>query len=253
MVELIEPATWEDIEEVATDNPDVIFGLFGPPGIGKTSEAFELGEALEAPYVGKIQCHDELSPAEIMGTLMPGVENVWIPGAGDLAYREGGLLILDEIDKLSGPCKTYAYGLTDSGPGGTISYVGRIFEQMEGYRVIATMNDDPNNGSLPDALLDRFDAWFFLKEPSERLYNMLDPKLRKYCRRMYKRARDPLAGPDFTFRNFMALQKLVTTLPLDKALLAVCRNNQTLARSMFEALTIGSRQDDDDEATTEEE
>lgn len=247
MVELIKSVTWEQIGEVMQADPEITIGIAGPPGLGKTSFAFEIADLMEKDYVGKVQCHDELSPSEIMGVLVPGERgSEWIPGPGDLAYSQGGLLILDEIDKLSGPCKTYAYGLLDKGPGGTISYLGRTFTQCEGYQVIATMNDDPNSGILPEALLDRFDAWFFVTEPRPQLYAMLDDKLARHCKRMYSRVRDKMVGPDFTFRQFLALQRLVEVLPLDQAILSACRGNQPLARSLYESLTIGHKDDDDD-------
>lgn len=248
MVDLIERVTWTEVEETILANPDLTFGLNGPPGLGKTSFCFALAEALEKQYVGKIQCQDELSPAEMMGVLAPGEKgSVWVPGPVDLAYKFGGLLVLDEIDKLSGPCKTQAYSLLDKGPGGTISYLGRNFEQAEGYQVLATTNEDPNSGILPDALLDRFDAWFLISEPSDRLMELLDDDLQMLCRRGYRRAADPMIGPAFTFRNYISLQQLRQTMRLDKAVLSICRGNQELARTVFEALTIAGDTDDEDE------
>lgn len=255
MAQLIQTPTWKQLAQFLGKNPDAIIGLAGPPGIGKTSFAYSLFKYVKKPYIGKIQFHSELSPAEVMGMHVPKQGGFsWEPGPGDLAYSQGGGLILDEIDQASGPTKTYCYALLDRGPGGTVNYVGRIFSQTPGYQPLATMNGDPTDGSLPDALLDRFDAWYIMQEPTEQLYKLLEPDLRKACRAVYQGERhDPLLGPAFSFRSFMALQKLREVLPLDQSILGACHGNQKLARSFYEAYTLSAAEPDDDEEDEDEE
>jgi hypothetical protein len=254
MTPLIRNATWPEIRQVLQD-PTLQVGLFGPPGVGKTFALFQMGLAPvikhvpmngkgtrkieRTRYVGKIQFHSELAPAEAMGMHVPdGDKFRWESGPADLAYQQGGLLILDEIDQASGPMKTYLLGLLDRGPGGTISYVGRTFEQMPGYQAVATMNDRPDEGTLPEALLDRFDAWFQVTAPSQEQLQLLEPDLRSLCEDAYATAADPLRGPDITFRLLMGVQKLRRSLPIEQAVLGACRNNTVLAGSFLEILAL---------------
>lgn len=254
MPQIIQNPGWDEIAQLMADVPDLVAGFYGPRGVGKTSFAWELAENLDSPYLGKVQFHDDLSPAEIMGMAFPSKSGYkWEDGPGSLAYANGGILLLDEINAASGPCKTYMYSLLDRGPGGTISYVGRTFEQEDGYLPMATMNGDPNSGELPDAVLDRFDVWFQITRPSDRLLDMLEPDLRAHCLKAYieSEEKNPLQGPAFTFRQYMSFQKIRERWPLDKALLAVCRGDQILANSMVETLVILSEEDDDEDEDDE--
>jgi len=265
MSDQIRNASRSEIRDALAD-PSIQIGLYGPPGVGKTFDLFQwanrpaaadptpgtrtskrkgktsnLVAAADASipprYVGKVQFHSEIAPAEVMGMYVPdGDKFKWEAGPGDLAYSKGGLLILDEIDQASGPMKSYLMGLLDRGPGGTISYVGRNFEQASGYQAVATMNDQPDNGVLPEALLDRFDAWFLVDKPSPEQLLVLDYDLRQICEDSYASATDPLKGPPITFRLLMGVQKLRKRMPTDQAILGACKNNSVLARSLSEVL-----------------
>jgi hypothetical protein len=251
MPDLIRNTSWPEIRAVLQD-PTIQVGLFGPPGVGKTFSLFEMADAAvrrtkhhrrravaTARYVGKVQFHSEMSPAEVMGMHVPdGDAFRWESGPADLAYSQGGLLILDEIDQASGPMKTYLMGLLDRGPGGTISYVGRVFAQDPGYQAVATMNDWPDQGALPEALLDRFDAWFLVTRPSEEQLLVLDADLRDICEDAYETAVDPIKGPDITFRLLVGLQKMRRYLPIEQAVLGACYNNKVLAGSLLEVLAL---------------
>lgn len=243
--ELILNPSWREMAILMKDS-SITLGLAGPPGIGKTSFGFEIAKFLKKP-VFKIQFHNEMSPSEVMGMHVPGEGRfMWEPGPGDRAYSEGGLLLLDEINEASGPTKTYCYALLDRGPGGTVSYVGRKFEQKKGYQPFATMNGDPMDGSLPDALLDRFDAWFIVTKPSDNLIKMLELDLQDVCRALYDSAADPMVGPSFTFRMLMAMQKLRKVLNIEQAVLGACKGNQKLAAAFMEQYVLAG--DDIEEA-----
>lgn len=241
MADMIENASREQIRAALAD-PYIQVGLYGPPGVGKTYDLFKWANVTPSKtkrYVGKVQFHSEIAPAEVMGMYVPdGDKFRWEPGPGDLAYSKGGLLILDEIDQASGPMKSYLMGMLDRGPGGTISYVGRTFEQAPGYQAVATMNDKPDDGVLPEALLDRFDAWFMVTQPGEEQLQVLDYDLRQICTDSYETAKDPLKGPAITFRLLMGFQKLRKIMPLEQAALGACKNNSKLARSIIEALQL---------------
>lgn len=262
MADQIRNASRPEIRAALAD-PSLQIGLFGPPGVGKTYDLFnwatlrpvtgkpktaairgkkgtdpEMDYTTEPErYVGKVQFHSEIAPAEVMGMYVPdGDKFRWEAGPGDLAYARGGLLILDEVDQASGPMKSYLMGLLDRGPGGTISYVGRDFRQAPGYQAVATMNDQPDNGVLPEALLDRFDAWFLVASPSEEQLLVLDEDLREICEDSYATAKDPLRGPVITFRLLSGFQRLRKVMPVEQAALGACKNNSKLARSIIDVL-----------------
>lgn len=267
MVELIANATWEQIEE-CLDDPDIQLGLFGPPGIGKTSACARSADRRTKGW-HKIQFHSEYSPSEAIGFYAPGVDEeskqqkfIWVPGPADLAYRKGEMLILDEIVEASGPMKTYMYGLLDRGPGGDISYVGRKFRQRKGYQAVATMNEVPTEGALPPALLDRFDAWFQVLHPHPMLLDMLEPDLREMCVAAYMASAepptkpgeiwDPMRGPDITFRILLAFQKLRQKLPLPIAAKAACYGDDAVAYTFLEILSLSIDAEDDEEPDSDE-
>lgn len=252
-VELIENPSWKIVDRALADTTLQV-GLAGPPGVGKTYRAFLAGKRLKQKRIEKLQFHAEYSPAEAMGMYVPaGTKFAWEPGPVDLCYREGGLLILDEIAEASGPMKTYLLGLLDRGPGGTISYVGRTFRQAAGYHVIATMNGYPDQGYLPEALLDRFDAWFLMYTPSPEQMALLDPDLRELCAFAYAEASDPMVGPPITFRMFMGYQKMRKILPNQQALLAAVYGNKQLAQNLREIMILDQQNSPDTEAPDEEE
>jgi DNA polymerase III delta prime subunit len=210
----------------------------GPPGVGKTTFCFMMADYLKLP-AWKFQCHAESTPSEAFGMYVPKERSFeWVPGPLDQAYSKGGILILDEIVEASGPVKTALYGALDDGRGGEIAYVGRTFVPHKKYKCFATMNGWPYEGGLPEALLDRFDATFILTQPNEQQLALLDADIRDLCLDSYLGARDPMIGPDITYRMWMGLQKLRGILPIDQAALSAAHGNEQLAGIILEALAL---------------
>lgn len=234
----VKSVTYRTAAKAAAD-PDIrSIMVAGPPGVGKTTFCFLMAEYLKQP-AWKFQCHAESTPSEAFGMYVPkeaGFE--WMPGPLDLAYSKGGILILDEIVEASGPVKTALYGALDDGRGGEISYVGRKFIPGKTYKCFATMNGWPFEGGLPEALLDRFDATFIITQPSEQQLELLDPDLLELCLDSYLGARDPMIGPDLTYRMWRAVQKLRAVLPIDQACLSACHGNEKLAGLVLEAIAL---------------
>lgn len=229
--------------------------LAGPPGVGKTTFAFQVADLLKRPPY-KIQYHAEATPAELFGYYVPDDKSFrWESGPLDLAYTNGGILIHDEIVEASGPCKTFLYGALDNGRGGEITYVGRSFKPDSKMKNIATMNGWPYEGGLPEALLDRFDAVFTVFKPGEKQLSTLDPDLREICEDCYDTAKDPMLGPNITFRMLQSLQTLRRLLPIEQAVLSACKGNTELAGSFLEVLALSGQSDDgltDDEDEDED-
>ena len=219
--------------------------LAGPPGVGKTTFAFQVADLLKQPPY-KVQYHAEATPSELFGMYVPEENSFrWESGPLDLAYTQGGILIHDEIVEASGPCKTFLYGALDNGRGGEIAYVGRSFKPDPKMKNIATMNGWPYEGGLPEALLDRFDAVFIITKPGSKQLATLDPDLREVCEDCYDTAPDPMLGPVITFRMLQSLQTLRLMLPLEQAVLSACKGNQRIAGIFLEALAMRTNDDDD--------
>lgn len=249
--EALKNPSWSDVLKILTD-PSIQVGLAGPPGVGKTSACFWAGTKLKK-NIKKVQFHNEMSPAEVLGMYVPGEKKTkLIKGPAAVAYETGGMLILDEVDQASGPMKTCLYALLDRGPGGNIDWLGHRFAQEPGYQPVATMNGWPRDGSLPEPVLDRFDCWLIITRPSEQQLKLLDPDLRELCRRSYEAAKDSMQGPDLTFRMFQGLQKLRKRVDIEQAVLAACYGDKTLAHSLLEVLSLQESDDEEEEEEEEE-
>jgi MoxR-like ATPase len=154
---------WTAIEAIISAYPRVL--LYGPPATGKTTAAKRAG----APsVVYGITLTDETPAAVLQGHWIPGETWSWMDGPAMEAFRNGGRLVLDEIDHASGDVLDFLHGLLDDPESAAITLpVGEGAERTvrcnPGFSCVATMNG--NLEDLPDAIRSRFAVAVEVTEP----------------------------------------------------------------------------------------
>ena len=136
--------------------------LYGPPGTGKTQSAVKENVPLNIngdPNVYQITLTEESTSADLMGYFQIGENQqfVWHDGIAIQAWRNGGRLVINEIDHASPDAMTFLHAILDDKSIAGITLNNREKETVrpaEGFQVVATSNADPE--SLPQAVKDRF-------------------------------------------------------------------------------------------------
>jgi hypothetical protein len=136
--------------------------LYGPPGTGKTTAANRVPAGVE---VFNVTLTEEMPSAELRGHFVPkGGEFIWNDGPAMQAYRHGGRLVLNEIDRGSSDALVFCYALLDD-PG--ISRItlptGESVYPHEDFSCVATMNGEPED--LPEALNERLFPGLLIDKP----------------------------------------------------------------------------------------
>lgn len=118
-------------------------GLYGETGTGKTELLLYVADRLNEP-VYLVKVHPALMPEDLEGCkdLAPsasGVISKNSPGLAAKAYRNGGLLILDEVDKVNAPLGCALHGLVEGKPW-PIEQFNIVLNQHPMCRVAGTAN-----------------------------------------------------------------------------------------------------------------
>lgn len=162
--------TWIEIDSIVEVSRRVL--LHGIPSTGKTYRAEQM-----AKYA--ITLHEASSADELRGSYIPkGSEFVWNDGICIRAWREGEALVLNEINRASDEVKSFLYVICDNPESAKITLpTGETVKPAKGFRVIATMNGEPDE--LSDALRSRFAVTIEVNEPNPDAINSLPEDLRK--------------------------------------------------------------------------
>jgi MoxR-like ATPase len=177
---------WEMLGKVASYGENVL--LTGAPGFGKSWAARNRGlrpgqETFPYPL-------SEGAPAaELRGHIMPVLRNgvasmEFVDGPWLRAWRTGGRLILDELDKMGPDLEAMLLPVLDNRETASvvIPNTGEIVRPEEGYHCWATMNGPPN--SLPPPVLDRFAIVIEIDKPAPDMFDLIENKaLRKMAQR----------------------------------------------------------------------
>jgi len=138
--------------------------LHGLAGSGKTTTGVSLARGLGVP-IGIVVCTADLPVAEIRGHyVLQGQEFRWKDGPVVARFREGGVLLLDEIDKAAEEVLTFLLAVLDDPSWATLHLpTNEAVRRHAGLRIVATMNGDTD--VLPDPLVARFEAVIRIDRP----------------------------------------------------------------------------------------
>ena len=145
----------------AIGNADRIL-LYGPPGTGKTYAAAtqKIGLNMDGdPNVYQITMTEDTASANLEGFYKPSSDGgfEWHDGIAIQAWRNGGRLVVNEIDHASPDAMTFLHAILDDKDIAQLTLNNDNKETVKpakGFTVIATTNSLPE--SLPMALKDRF-------------------------------------------------------------------------------------------------
>ena len=145
----------------AIGNADRIL-LYGPPGTGKTYAAAtkDIGYNMDGDEnVYQITMTEDTASANLEGFYKPSSDGgfEWHDGIAIQAWRNGGRLVINEIDHASPDAMTFLHAILDDKDIAQLTLNNDNKETVrpaEGFTVIATTNSLPE--SLPMALKDRF-------------------------------------------------------------------------------------------------
>lgn len=196
---------WDCIEKVSSAVGRIL--LHGPPGTGKSRAASVSG--LGRRKLFSITLDGETSVSELRGHYvmsvvdartgkvvglsreawekLPGHERrlmkpqstyLWHDGPAVAAWRTGGRLVVNEVQRANGDVMSFLLGILDDKEVARITLpTGESITPRAGFQVVATSNDPPTH--LPDALADRFDVTVRVDQVHPDALEGLSPEVRE--------------------------------------------------------------------------
>lgn len=182
--------------------------LYGPRGVAKTTTAVDA--AKDGQDIFQTTFTAEAGAAQHLGHYVPqGGEFVWHKGPFQLAWEQGGLLVINEVDHASEDVSNLLHALLDDGLGAYLTLpTGDTIQPAEGFRCIATMNGIPSD--LEPAVLDRFRIRMPIGMPSQAQLDSLPPDVSETCKQLYTKGQSEKT----TFRMLASFVRLRTELGL---------------------------------------
>lgn len=144
---------WEMAKKVLEVGQHLI--LWGGTGLGKTSFAAKEG-LKDGQTIYGLTLTDGMTLGDLFGRFwFKGGDSVWVDGPATKAMREGGRLILNEVESSPPEIMTALHALTDHPAlASVVLPTGEVVAPGVGFQVVMTTNFEPSQ-SLPPALVDR--------------------------------------------------------------------------------------------------
>ena len=156
---------WELVESVLGNSRRVL--LYGPPGTGKTysavktntPKAYSKSAEKEIDNIYQITMTEDTASANLEGFYKPSNTGTfeWHDGIAIQSWKNGGRLVINEIDHASPDAMTFLHAILDDQEIAMLTLNNDTKETVkpaDGFQVVATTNSPPE--SLPLALKDRF-------------------------------------------------------------------------------------------------
>jgi MoxR-like ATPase len=149
-----EQTCWDIVTAILSNSPRTL--LYGPPGTGKTHAGCRLGLST-SQRMFSLTLTEETPAAELRGHyILKEGKYVWHDGPAIAAWRCGGRLVINEIQRGSADVHALLLAITDDREIAEMDLPsGEKVKPAEGFTCVATMNGDPQE-QLDPALLDRF-------------------------------------------------------------------------------------------------
>jgi hypothetical protein len=132
--------------------------LYGAPGTGKTYYALNYHLNEKPSY--RLVCTDDMTDADLIGMWQPFDNNGerglrFEEGVAIKAWRSGGRLVVDEINRVNGDIESRLMSLIDTHASSSWQHpqTGEIITPHADFSVVATMNGEPEDLGL--AIQDR--------------------------------------------------------------------------------------------------
>ena len=173
------PPCWQEVSDAfAAGIEHIIF--YGPPGTGKTYGGLTMGgNPLAGSY--RTVCSEDMTAADVTGHFMPSANGEWLwnDGAVLSAWKAGGRVVADEIDRASGDVLSLLLAMFDSPESASWTHPSTktTYRPKEGFSVVMTTNLE-NMEDLPTALKDRFPVAIRINQPHPNALLVLDEDLR---------------------------------------------------------------------------
>jgi len=156
--------------------------LHGGTGAGKSSLVEQVCSAGNLPLM-YCSFHEDKKPDQLFGGFrLKDGNTVWQDGPVTKAYREGMVLLLDEIDGLPPEIAFSLYAITDGKPLVLEENGNEVVQMHENFRVVATGNTQGRGDetgmytgtSIQNrAFLNRFRVWYKVNYPKQEVYKKI--------------------------------------------------------------------------------
>jgi len=156
--------------------------LYGGTGAGKSSLAEQVCAIGKIPLIYQ-SFHEDIKPDSLFGNFrLEDGNTVWQDGPVTKAYREGLVLLLDEIDGTPPEILFCLYAILDRKHLVLADNGCEVVKPHKNFRIIATGNTlgrGDDNGSysgtnvLNRAFLNRFRIWYEVEYPKESVYKKI--------------------------------------------------------------------------------
>lgn len=222
---------WDLVASVIRNSRSTL--LYGPPGTGKSHAAHTADR--DGRPLFTITMTPDTPAAELRGHYVPaGGEFRWQDGPAIRAWREGGRLVINEIDHSGGDALSFLLACLDSPQTACLTLpTGELVKPADGFQVVATMNGDPDE-DLPAPLRDRFPVAIEIKEAHPAGIALLPRDLQAAAKGSVVTS-DPARR--LTLRAWLAFASLRASIGAEAAAQAVFRSR---AGDVLDALRIAA-------------